>query len=105
MQTDFDSSFFSSNNPLAERVAGTPSGSAQQFQYVVIERHGRGSAKIKGGSDNSMYKCGIHISKTDWPVVCKNEDVFIIPYNGTDKAMRVTSVLYEDSYSFKLALI
>ena len=60
---------------------------------------------MKSGGEQAIGKCSIVVSKTDWPLVTRKVDRFIISMNGSDDTMKVASILYEDSVSFELALV
>ena len=104
-QSDMDTLFFDENSVFSEEITGTPADGEEITIYANVERYGVEMGKIKGGYEQSFRQISIQVSKTDWPIVTKNKDKFEIPVGGTIRIMRVSNVLYEDSTSYKLALI
>ena len=103
-QSDFDTLFFDEDSVFSEEITGTPAGGSETTLYANIYRGASGVAKMRGGSELSFRQLVIGVSKTDWPVVTKNQDKFNISVNGSIEERRVVSVVYEDSISYKLAL-
>lgn len=104
-QDTFDTTFFSEGSILGTAITGIPNGGTQVSLYADIINDGPRLARLAGGNEHSLKQVVICVSKTDWPTVTKNKDVFNISINGTTTAMKVIAVLSEDDVSYTLALL
>lgn len=105
LQSDMDNIILGPSNPLREQITGIPATGTQKTLWASVKRYGPEAIRMKSGGEQTIGKCSIVVSKTDWPLVTRKADRFIISMNGSDDTMKVASILYEDSVSFELALV
>jgi len=94
------------DNPFRETIVGIPSGDSAKPIHAVVRCDRYGMARMKGESRGQTFvSVMIVVSKTDWPVVTKNEDKFTVPVEGVLKTLTAATVVNEDSVSYTIALI